>query len=46
MNLADPVYNLNFQFQIGPVACEDALDTNDDGVIDVNDLVLGIENWS
>lgn len=42
INIADPVFNLAYQFQAGPAPCVDALDTNDDGEVSVADPVYNL----
>ncbi|MEE8143380.1 MAG: hypothetical protein V3T77_09795 [Planctomycetota bacterium] len=42
VNVADPVYNLNYQFNMGPATCLDALDSNDDGTVNVADPVYSL----
>ncbi|MCA8959873.1 MAG: IPT/TIG domain-containing protein [Planctomycetes bacterium] len=42
IDIADPVANLAYQFQLGPANCLDAFDTNDDGSIDIADPVYNL----
>ncbi|MEE8141998.1 MAG: hypothetical protein V3T77_02755, partial [Planctomycetota bacterium] len=42
VDIADPIFNLQYQFVSGVASCLDALDTNDDGVINVADPVYGL----
>jgi hypothetical protein len=43
VNLADPIFTLNFLFRGGPLPrCEDAVDANDDGRMDIADPVFTI----
>ena len=37
VDLADPIYGLNYLFLQGPQICLDAMDANDDGVVDTAD---------
>ena len=42
VNIADPIANLDYQFNLGPVLCFDAYDVNDDGVIDISDPIYNL----
>ena len=42
VNIADPIYNLCYQFQMGPSTCLIAQDTNDDEAVDLADAVYNI----
>ena len=42
IDVADPVYNLSYQFSNGPTLCLDAQDTNDDGAVDIGDPVYNL----
>ena len=42
VDLADPIYNLSYQFLIGLSVCLDAHDTNDDGGVDVGDPIYNL----
>ena len=42
VDVADPIYNLSYQFLDGPYRCLDAQDTNDDGTVDCADPVYGL----
>ncbi|MGE3966492.1 MAG: dockerin type I repeat-containing protein, partial [Planctomycetota bacterium] len=39
VNVADPVYALNYLFNSGPQTCIDAMDVNDDGTVNIADGV-------
>jgi len=41
LDVADPVYTLNYLFQGGPTPnCQDAGDCNDDGLLDISDVIF------
>lgn len=42
IDIADPVYNLSYQFLAGPSHCLDAQDTNDDGQVNIADAVYNL----
>ena len=42
IDLADPIFNLNHLFQMGPSICLSAQDTNDDGAVDMADPVYNL----
>ncbi len=42
INLADPIFNLNYQFSGGPSFCLEAQDTNDDGTVNIADPVYNL----
>ncbi len=42
IDIADPVYNLQFLFVAGPQDCEVSQDTNDDGGVDIADPVYNL----
>lgn len=42
VDVADPVYNLAYQFTGGPSDCLSAQDTNDDGGVDISDPVYNL----
>ena len=44
VEVADPVYNLAYQFSSGPSLCLDSQDTNDDGAVDIADPVYNISH--
>ena len=44
INIADPVFNLNYQFSSGPSLCLDSQDTNDDGAVNIADPVYSLSH--
>lgn len=42
VDVADPVFNLAYQFLSGPSTCLDAQDSNDDGTVDISDPVYNL----
>ncbi|MEE8142971.1 MAG: hypothetical protein V3T77_07720, partial [Planctomycetota bacterium] len=42
VNVADPVFNLEYQFNMGPSFCLDAQDTNDDGQLNLADPIYNL----
>ena len=42
IDLADPIYNLDYLFGEGPSVCLDAQDTNDDGTVNIADPVYNL----
>jgi len=43
IDLADPIFVLNYLFQAGPAFCMDAIDANADGIIDLADSLWLLE---
>lgn len=44
VNITDPIFHLNHIFQRGPRgACDDACDSNNDGVLDVSDAIYTLQ---
>ncbi|MEE8143398.1 MAG: hypothetical protein V3T77_09885, partial [Planctomycetota bacterium] len=42
VDVADPIFNLDYQFNKGPTFCLDAQDTNDDGQINLADPIYNL----
>ncbi len=42
VNMADPIFNLNYLFANGPTLCLDAQDDNDDGKVNLADPIDGL----